>query len=213
MTTLRLRTVDGRFDPDRITRTLLSLGAIVALALVTGIVFSGHELTPVGAVLLFGAALAWILPDGTPKRVATSLAPALLMIAFADTMWHPPKDIVLDGAISGMLTSLLAVGLVIVYRTNRIVNFAQAEMGAVPANLALLLITARHWNYFVGALSGLGAAILLGVLVEFLFLRRFFDAPRLIATVATIGVAQILLGLSFFLPGWIGRTDHVTMPD
>jgi branched-chain amino acid transport system permease protein len=213
MTTLRVRTIDGRFGPDPITRALLSVGAIVALALLTGAVFSGHELTPVGALLLLGAALAWILPDGTPKRAATALAPALLMVAFADTMWHAPKDIVLDGAIAGMLTSLLAVGLVIVYRTNRIVNFAQAEMGAVPANLALLLIMARHWNYFVGALSGLGAAILLGVLVEFLFLRRFFDAPRLIATVATIGVAQVLLGLSFFLPRWVGQTDNVTLPN
>ncbi len=212
MTTLRLRTVDGQFGPDPITRLLLSLGAIVLLGVLTRVVFSGHELTPVGALMFFGAVLAWILPDGTPKRVATTLAPALLMIAFADTMWHIPKNIVLDGAITGMLTSLLAVGLVIVYRTNRILNFAQAEMGAVPGNLALLLIAARGWNYFLGAAAGLGAAIVLGVLVEFLFLRRFFSAPRLIATVATIGVAQVLLGLSLFLPRWVGQTNDVNLP-
>ena len=57
--------------------------------------------------------------------------------------------------------ALLAAGIVIVYRANRIVNFAQAELGAVPANLALLLIAARHWNYFLAAGSGLAAAILL----------------------------------------------------
>ena len=42
---------------------------------------------------------------------------------------------------------------------------------------------------------GLVAAIVLGVLVEFLFLRRFFNAPRLILTVATIGVTDLLVAL------------------
>jgi len=51
------------------------------------------------------------------------------------------------------------------------------------------------------------------VLVEFLFLRRFFRAPRLIATVATIGIAQILLGVTLFLPRWIGKSNDFKLPN
>ena len=79
------------------------------------------------------------------------------MYGVADALWHPPMSFVLEGVIAGLLTSLLAVGIVIVYRANRIVNFAQAELGAVPANFALLLIVARHWNYFLATATGLAA--------------------------------------------------------
>jgi branched-chain amino acid transport system permease protein len=209
--TLRVRSIDGRFDPDPITRVVLTIAGIAVLWVALGSV-GRHHMTPIAAILLFVAALAWILPDGATRKAATALAPALLMVAFALIMWHPPKDTVLDGAILGGITSLLAVGLVIVYRSNKIINFAQAEMGAVPANIAFLLIVGRHWNYFLGTASGLIAAVLLGVLVEFLFLRRFFNSPRLIATVATIGVQQILIVLSLFLPRWIGTTDQVLLP-
>ena len=37
-----------------------------------------------------------------------------------------------------------------------------------------------------------------------IFVRRFFKAPRLILTVATIGIAQILVAVSLFMPGWFG---------
>jgi branched-chain amino acid transport system permease protein len=45
------------------------------------------------------------------------------------------------------------------------------------------------------------------VLVEFMFLRRFFTAPRLILTVATIGVTELLVAVGLFLPTWLGSPD------
>ena len=42
----------------------------------------------------------------------------------------------------------------------------------------------------------------LGAVVEFLVIRRFFRSPRLILTVATIGLAQVLAGLGLLLPRW-----------
>src|SRR5262249_55562476 len=81
-----------------------------------------------------------------------------------------------------------------------------------PANLALLLIVARGWNFYLGTFCGLLGAVVVGVLVEFLFLRRFFTSPRLIATVATIGVTQLLAFIGIFFPNWIGQTDTVILP-
>jgi branched-chain amino acid transport system permease protein len=209
-TAVARRELDGRFDSVG-ARALVAVVAIAAIGFLSQP--TTRAISPLGIVALALAAVPYVFRE-FPGRVA--LIPAvsfLLMYALADALWHPPMSFVLDGIITGLLTSLLAVGIVIVYRANRIVNFAQAEMGAVPANFALLLIAARQWNYYLATAIGLASAILLGILVEFLFLRRFFRAPRLIATVATIGVAQILLGISFFLPRWIGKTDDFKLPN
>ena len=90
------------------------------------------------------------------------------------------------------------------YRANRVVNFAQGDLGAVPASLAVLLIVSTGINYVLSFVAGLAAAIVLGVLVETLIIRRFFRAPRLILTVATIGLAQVLVGAGLFLPRLFG---------
>ena len=54
-----------------------------------------------------------------------------------------PAPIFLNGASIGLLYGLLGMGLILVYRANRIINFAQAQLGAVPAVVALLLIAAQ----------------------------------------------------------------------
>jgi branched-chain amino acid transport system permease protein len=117
---------------------------------------------------------------------------------------QPPGGVLVYGAILGLLYALLAFGLILVYRANRIINFAQAELGATPAVLAVLLIKVDHFPYLVALAIALVAAILLGILIDRTIVRRFHRAPRLILSVATIGIALALGGLQFYLPKWIG---------
>jgi len=111
--------------------------------------------------------------------------------------------ILINGAILGMLYALLAFGLILVYRANRIINFAHAGLGLAPAVTALLLITNRGWPYPVSLAVMLVGSALVGGVVE-LIMRRFTNSPRLIATVFTIGLAQIFVFLEIKLPSWIG---------
>ncbi len=82
------------------------------------------------------------------------------------------------------------------------INFAQADLGAVPASLAVALITlpAFGWSFWVAVPLSLVVAVLLGALIEFVIIRRFNKAPRLILMVVTIGLAQLLAGLGVTLP-------------
>ena len=109
----------------------------------------------------------------------------------------------INGAIQGMLYAFLAFGLILVYRANRIINFAHAGLGLVPAVTALLLITNRKWPYGLALVVMLVGSALVGGIIE-LAMRRFWKSPRLIATVVTIGFAQIFVYLEIKLPGWIG---------
>ncbi|HET7529365.1 MAG TPA: ABC transporter permease [Mycobacteriales bacterium] len=121
-----------------------------------------------------------------------------------------PSGVLVNGAVLGMLYALLAFGLILVYRANRIVNFAHAGLGLVPAVTALLLVTNHQWPYVPSLLVMLVGSALVGGLVE-LVMRRFWSQPRLIATVFTIGLAQIFVFLELKLPGWIaGRPSLPT---
>ncbi len=147
----------------------------------------------------------------TARSIGMAVLPLALMLAGVKVFWSGvPVDIYLVGTIEGLMTALIALGFVIVYRANRIVNFAAADLGSVPAAFALLIFGSLGWNIYVAAFLGLGSAVLLGVVVEFVFLRRFFKAPRLILTVATIGVTELLAALAFFLPVWLGSPDIVS---
>jgi branched-chain amino acid transport system permease protein len=112
------------------------------------------------------------------------------------------------GLLIGGLTALLAVGISLVYRANRIINFAQADLGGVPAVLAVLLIVSKGWPYPLAMLAGLAAGVVLGAIVEIVIVRWFFNAPRLILTTVTIFLILPLAGGELVLPS----VFHVKIP-
>jgi branched-chain amino acid transport system permease protein len=111
-----------------------------------------------------------------------------------------PGGIVILGLVTGSLYAINAIGLVLIYRANRVVNFAQAEFGSVAAVLAIQLSLHWHIPFLLAVLIGLASAALVGLIVEALVLRRFARSSRLILAVATIALAQILAGLSLIIP-------------
>src|SRR3954469_19282568 len=116
-----------------------------------------------------------------------------------------PAGIVLSGIVFGSLNGLIAVGIVLVYRANKVVNFAQAEFGSVAAILAIEFKLKLHWNYFLAIGAGLVLSLLIGALAEIIVIRRFARAPRLILAVVTIGLAQVLNAISVLIPlNWSG---------
>src|SRR4051812_4196043 len=119
-------------------------------------------------------------------------------------LWPTPKGVVVQGIIIGSLTALISFGIALIYRANRVINFAQADLGAVPASLGVVLIAAKHWSYWLAMPVALASAVVLGMIVERVFIRRFAKAPRLILMVVTIGVAQILAGLGTAIPFFFG---------
>ena len=76
------------------------------------------------------------------------------------------------------------------------VNFSQAELGGIGAVVAIQLVIQFNWNYYVSVALGLIGSTILGGLIYVFLIRRFRKAPRLILAVATIGIAQLLAGIS-----------------
>ena len=106
-----------------------------------------------------------------------------------------PPAVLLQGLILGLEYGLLALGLVLVYRTSRVLNFAQGQMGVVGAVLLAKLVEDYGVTYWLALVAALVVGALSGAVTE-LVLRRLYDRPRLIVMVATIGIEQVLFVLT-----------------
>jgi branched-chain amino acid transport system permease protein len=98
-----------------------------------------------------------------------------------------------DGCIYGMV----AIGLVLIYKSNKIFNFAQAEFGSVGAFVALAFVKPLggfpKLPYPVAILFGLLASVVVGLVTERLVIRPLFNASRATLLVAPAGVALFLV--------------------
>lgn len=109
-------------------------------------------------------------------------------------------DIVLQGLVFGVANGLLAAGIVLVYMSNRAINFAQGELGAFAVAVMFALSNRAHFPYAAALVCALLATALLGALIEKTVIRRLFTSPRLIVLIATIGVAQVITALRAGIP-------------
>lgn len=113
--------------------------------------------------------------------------------------WEMPVPVLLLAVIVGTTYGLLAAGLVIVYRTSRVINFAHGEVGAFAAAIFGFVVVnwdVPYWLAFPAAL-GLGGGV--AALTEVVVVRRLRNAPRLMSIVATLGVGQFLLLFGFMI--------------
>ncbi|MBA3652853.1 MAG: ABC transporter permease [Actinobacteria bacterium] len=146
--------------------------------------------------------------DPRARQAANWLAGLAAFYWVLERLWPAPAGVLLKGTVIGGLYSMIALGIALVYRANRIINFAQGDLGGAPAALAILLIVSKGWPYPLAIGTGLAAGLALGVVIEFVVIRRFAKAPRLILTVVTLGLSSVLAVAEIGLPS----AFHVTIP-
>src|SRR4051794_13307321 len=135
------------------------------------------------------------------RAVAVTVAVVLAwLIAGALLPSGLPFGVILLGLVLGGLYGLTAMGLVLIYRSSRIINFAQVEIGGLAAVVAQVMVRGWNQSYFLAVPIGIAVALGTGALIDLIVVRRFFNAPRLILTVATIGLLQILGAAEIQIP-------------
>jgi branched-chain amino acid transport system permease protein len=104
-----------------------------------------------------------------------------------------------QGIFQGCAYGLLGLGLVLLYKSNRIFNFAQGEFAGVAALVAYFLDNGKLFfpqvPYPVAIVGGIAAAVLVALLTERLVVRPMFSRPRVVLVVGTVGVALLLIAL------------------
>ncbi|MFM7045525.1 MAG: hypothetical protein ACKOYG_08275, partial [Ilumatobacteraceae bacterium] len=112
------------------------------------------------------------------RRSLPPLVPALALVAVQLVFFGVPAGAWIRGVVIGLLTALLAIGMALVYRANRVLNFAQADLCYVPAALSVGLIVFSGLPYALGLVTGLVASVVLGAVVELAVIRRFARSSR-----------------------------------
>lgn len=123
------------------------------------------------------------------ERQGIVVGSAILFALVAVLAAAGEKEALVIGLIAGSAYGLLALGLVLIYKSSGVFNFAQGEFGTVAVYVLYLL----NFNlpYGVSIAGALVAAVLMGVLVERVVVRPLFSAPRVTLLVATAGVALL----------------------
>ena len=76
-----------------------------------------------------------LVPDATVRRVLAWVIP-LGILAFAVLVWPfpAPLGVIVNGALVGGRVALIALGIALVYRANRVINFAAGDLGQSPGH-------------------------------------------------------------------------------
>lgn len=111
--------------------------------------------------------------------------------------------ILINGVTTGMVYAAFALALVLIWRSTRIVNFAQAPMAMITTYVALVVIDAGY-SYWLGFGVALLSGLLLGALIERLVIRFVDSSSHINPVILTLGlfiiihaVAAIIFGNQF----------------
>lgn len=110
--------------------------------------------------------------------------------------WQTPLPVIALGLITGASYGMLAAGLVLIYRANRIINFAHGEVGAFGASVFAIEVSRWHIPYWAAFVPALLAAGLVGVLIEANIIRPLRNRPFVMSVVATLIAGQGIAGFA-----------------
>jgi len=117
-------------------------------------------------------------------------------------------QLIVSGLAVGFCYALLALGMVIIYKTSEVLNFAQGEMAMISSFVAFTLLESYHLSFPLALLLTFLFACFLGAFLEFTFLRPAKDPTVIGMIIITLGFEMILMGFA----GWKWGPDQRSMP-
>ncbi len=109
-------------------------------------------------------------------------------------------QIVVSGVVVGSIYALAALGLVLVYKSSRVANFAHGQIIAAGAFITYFLTVTVGIPIFFSFLASMIITFFLAMSVERIFLRRLIGEPIISVIMVTIGLGSIIDGLIYLTP-------------
>jgi branched-chain amino acid transport system permease protein len=125
------------------------------------------------------------------------------LVAFT---WSEFFQQVVFGLAIGAVYGSLALAIVLIYRTTRVVNFAQGEMATFTTYICWSLTTNHGFSFWPAFFATIVIAFLFGAGVERVVIRPFEHASHLTVILVTIALFVILNGLV----SWIWSPEQQT---
>jgi branched-chain amino acid transport system permease protein len=114
-------------------------------------------------------------------------------------------QLIITGLAWGSVYACIALGFVLIYKATDVFNFAQPELMMLGAYLAFYLITMFKLPFIVAFIVVLVLIGLIAALLEMMIVRPLVGKPVLSVIMVTLGIANVLKGLTGF--SW-GHEEH-----
>lgn len=125
--------------------------------------------------------------------------------------WQLLPQFALTGLLNGGPIALVALGIVLVYKSSEVFNFAYGQQ--------LLIGTMATWWFWseeglglplwLAIICAMGVSVILGLLIERLALRPMTGQPLLSIILMTLALSQLLQGLTILIFGAVQRNFPV----
>ncbi len=100
-------------------------------------------------------------------------------------------QLLVNGAASGCIYGLIALGFVLIYKATEMVNFAQGDVMMLGGFVAFTLIANFHLPYWIGGFLAIIITAAFGYLLDAIILRRVIGQPQFAVVMLTLGLGFI----------------------
>ena len=107
-------------------------------------------------------------------------------------------QLLIEGMATGACYGLFAIAFVIIYKTSDVINFSQSEMAMFCTYFMYHILDTCHFPFWASFIITLGFAALLGIFLEYFFLRPAKNSSTIGLIGITLGIEMVLMGLA----GW-----------
>lgn len=119
--------------------------------------------------------------------------------------WQLVPQFTATGLLAGGPLALTALGLVLIFKSTYIFNFAQGQLLLLGALITWWFAVEHGFPLWLSVALALLLSALLGLLIERLALRPMTGQPLLSIILMTLGLSQVLQGLALLLFGGTQR--------
>jgi branched-chain amino acid transport system permease protein len=119
--------------------------------------------------------------------------------------WQLVPQFAVTGLLAGGPLALIALGLVLVFKSSYIFNFAHGQLLLLGALITWWFAVEQELPMWLSILLALVLSALLGLLIERLALRPMTGQPLLSIILMTLGLSQVLQGSALMLFGGTQR--------
>jgi branched-chain amino acid transport system permease protein len=118
----------------------------------------------------------------------------------------------INGALVGLLYSLIAMGFVVIYRASKVFNFAQGELVVFGGFLVWWMVVSIGLPLWIGLPLAFVLAALFGLLIERIFFSKLVGESVFAMVMVTIGLLILMRGLILLLFGPQVRPFPIIFP-
>lgn len=119
----------------------------------------------------------------------------------------------IDGALKGLLYSVIALAFIVIYRSGRILNFATGEILIFLAYIIWTFFAVAQLAFWVAILCSFGVALLLGLCIERVIFRPLIGQPIWAIVMVTIGLMILVQGITQVVWGGGERPFPLVFPE